>query len=122
MMSWYKQFDLVWVPVTDFEQAKTFYTDILELDLVLEDEDSKWAEFQVSPGAKIAIHGVKVTNASPIGAIVLEVENMDKAELWLAGKGIKLSDKEEIPGMVKLASFSDPDGNMIQLSQLLMEQ
>ena len=121
-MSWYKQFDLVWVPVVDFEQAKAFYMDVLELEMVLEDEDSKWVEFQVSPGAKIAIHAVKVTNANPIGAIVFEVENMDKTELWLAGKGIKLSDKEEIPGLVKLASFSDPDGNMIQLSQSLMEQ
>lgn len=121
-MSWYKQFDLVWVPVVDFEQAKTFYMDILELDLVLEDEESKWAEFQISPGAKVAIHAVKVTNANPIGAIVLEVENMEKAELWLAGKGIKLTDKEEIPGLAKLASFSDPDGNIIQLSQSLMEQ
>ena len=121
-MTWYKQFDLVWVPVTDFEQAKAFYMDVLELDLVLEDVETKWAEFQLSPGAKIAIHGVKVTNANPIGAIVLEVESLEKAELWLAGKGIKLTDKEEIPGMVKLASFSDPDGNMIQLSQSLMEQ
>ena len=24
-MSWYKQFDLVWVPVVDFEQAKSFF-------------------------------------------------------------------------------------------------
>lgn len=122
MMSWYKQFDLVWVPVVDFQAAKVFYMDVLELELVLEDEETKWAEFQVSPGAKIAIHGVKVTNANPIGAIVLEVENLEKAELWLAGKGIKVTDKEEIPGLAKLASFSDPDGNVIQLSQSLMEQ
>ena len=69
----------------------------------------------------MAIHAVKATNANPIGALVLDVENLEKAELWLQGKGIKLSDKEEIPGLVKLASFSDPDGNVIQLSQSLVE-
>ncbi len=120
-MSWYKQFDLVWVPVVDFERAKSFYKDDLELELILEDQDSSWAEFQISPGAKMAIHAVKATNANPIGALVLDVENIEKAELWLRGKGIKLSDKEEIPGLVKLASFSDPDGNVIQLSQSLVE-
>ena len=120
-MSWYKQFDLVWIPVVDFERAKSFYRDDLELELVLEDPDSSWAEFQISPGAKMAIHGVKATNANPIGALVLEVKNLDKSELWLKSKGIKLFDKEEIPGLTKLASFTDPDGNVIQLSQSLVE-
>lgn len=120
-MSWYKQFDLVWIPVVDYDRAKSFYKNDLEFELVLEDEISKWAEFQISPGAKMAIHHMKVTNANPIGALVLEVENLEKSELWLKAKGIKLSDKEEIPGLVKLASFTDPDGNVIQLSQALAE-
>ncbi|MCF6237527.1 MAG: VOC family protein [Candidatus Marinimicrobia bacterium] len=120
-MSWYKQFDLMWVPVLDFERAKSFYLEDLEFELVLEDRDSNWAEFQISPGAKIAIHGVKATNANPIGALVLDVDNLEKSELWLRGKGIKLSDKEEIPGLAKLASFTDPDGNVIQLSQSLAD-
>ncbi len=119
-MSWYRQFDLVWIPVVDFDRAKTFYQDELEFQLVLEDSDSSWAEFQISPGAKMAIHGVKATNANPIGALVLDVENLEKSELWLRGKGIKLFDKEEISGLAKLASFSDPDGNVIQLSQSLV--
>ncbi len=120
-MSWYKQFDLMWVPVLDYEQAKSFYQKELEFELVLEDQDSSWAEFQISPGAKIAIHGVKVANANPIGALVLDVENLEQSELWLRGKGIKLTGKEEIPGLAKLASFTDPDGNVIQLSQSLVE-
>ncbi|NQV49198.1 MAG: VOC family protein [Candidatus Marinimicrobia bacterium] len=119
-MSWYRQFDLVWFPVVDFERAKKFYQEDLGFELVLEDEDSKWAEFQISPGAKIAIHGVKATNANPVGALVLDVENIEKSELTLAGKGIKLFNKEEIPGLAKLASFNDPDGNVIQLSQSLV--
>jgi len=120
-MSWYKQFDLVWFPVVDFERAKAFYQDDLEFELVFEDQKSNWAEFQISPGAKIAIHGVKVTNANPIGALVLDVENLEKSELFLRGKGIKLFDKEEIPGLARLASFTDPEGNVIQLSQSLVE-
>ena len=111
----------MWVPVLDFERAKSFYMEDLEFKLVLEDQESNWAEFQISPGAKIAIHGVKVTNANPIGALVLDVENLEKSELWLRGKGIKLTDKEEIPGLAKLASFTDPDGNVIQLSQTLVK-
>jgi predicted enzyme related to lactoylglutathione lyase len=116
-MKWYKQFDSVWIPVTDFDKSLSFYRDDLELELVVEDRETRWAEFQISAGAKLAIHSVKATNASPVGAVVLETEDISKSELWLRGKGIKLFDKEELPGGVKLASFSDPDGNVIQLAQ-----
>ena len=71
----------------------------------------------MSPGAKLAIHGLKATNANPLGAVVLEVENLEQSELWLRGKGIKLYDKQEIGPGDKLASFDDPDGNVIQLLQ-----
>ncbi len=118
-MKWYKQFESVWVPVSDFDKALAFYRDDLELELVVEDRETHWAEFQISPGVRLAIHSVKATNASPVGAVVLETENIGKSELWLRGKGIKLFDKEEIPGSVKLASFQDPDGNVIQLAQSL---
>ncbi len=118
-MKWFKQFDSVWVPVSDFDAALAFYRDDLEFELVLEDRDTNWAEFQLSSGAKLAIHSVKAVNASPVGAIVLETDNIEQSELWLRGKGIKLFDKEEIPGLVKLASLQDPDGNVIQLAQSL---
>lgn len=118
-MKWFKQFELVWIPVSDMEAAMSFYRDTLELAVVMEDPDTAWVEFQLSEGAKLAIHSVKAVNASPVGAIVLETENIEQSELWLRGKGIKLFDKEEIPGQVKLASFQDPDGNVIQLAQSL---
>jgi len=116
-MKWYTHFDSVWVPVSDFDESLAFYRDELELELVLEDRNTRWAEFQLSPGAKLAIHAVKATNANPVGAIVLYTDDIGKSELWLRGKGIKLFDKEEIPGLGKLASFQDPDGNVIQLTQ-----
>ena len=118
-MKWFKQFELVWIPVTDLDEAMRFYGETLELDLVLEDRDTNWAEFQLSENAKIAVHAVKAINASPVGAVVLETDNIEQSELWLRGKGIKLFDKETIPGQAKLGSFQDPDGNVIQLAQSL---
>ena len=116
-MKWFKQFDCSWLPVSDFERAVEFYEKDLELKPLDINWEQKWAEFYLSPGAKLAIHGLKATNANPLGAVVLEVENLEQSELWLRGKGIKLYDKQEIGPGDKLASFDDPDGNVIQLLQ-----
>ncbi|HCW74991.1 MAG TPA: hypothetical protein DHU63_00455 [Candidatus Marinimicrobia bacterium] len=116
-MKWFKQFDCTWLPVADFEQAVAFYEKELELKPLDINWEQKWAEFYLSPGAKLAIHGLKATNANPLGALVLLVENLEQSELWLRGKGIKLYDKQEIGNGDKLASFDDPDGNVIQLLQ-----
>jgi hypothetical protein len=34
-------------------------------------------------------------------------------------KGVKFDDTSEVPGMVRLASFYDPDGNPWMLAQVL---
>lgn len=116
-MKWFKQFDCTWLPVADFDQSVEFYEKELELKPLDINWEQKWAEFYLSPGAKLAIHGLKATNANPLGAVVLLVENLEQSELWLRGKGIKLYDKQEIGNGDKLASFDDPDGNVIQLLQ-----
>ncbi len=116
-MKWYKQFDCSWLPVSDFEQAVAFYEKDLELKPLDINWEQSWAEFYLSPGAKVAIHGLKATNANPLGALVLEVENLEQSELWLRGKGIKLYDKQDLGGGTRMASLNDPDGNVIQLVQ-----
>ncbi|MCF7797674.1 MAG: VOC family protein [Lentisphaeria bacterium] len=116
-MKWFKQFDCSWLPVSDFERAVEFYEKQLELKPLDINWEQKWAEFYLSPGAKLAIHGLKATNANPLGAVVLAVDNLEQSELWLRGKGIKLYDKREIGAGDKMASFDDPDGNVIQLLQ-----
>ncbi len=46
------------------------------------------------------------------------VKDIAQARAGLEGKGVKFDgDAVEIPGMVKLATFFDPDGNTYMFSQ-----
>ena len=53
---------------------------------------------------------------------MLRVADLDKARNELTQKGVKFDGEvEEVPGIVRLASFRDPFGNHLQLAQVLME-
>jgi CreA protein len=55
----------------------------------------------------------------PGGAILtLGVNDIEKARAWLESKGVKFDGAtREVPDMVKLATFFDPDGNTFMLAQ-----
>jgi predicted enzyme related to lactoylglutathione lyase len=50
------------------------------------------------------------------------VDDIERERKRLESGGVKFEGKtEEIPGMVKLATFRDPSGNRLQLCQVLMK-
>ena len=58
----------------------------------------------------------------PGATIVLQVEDIERERKRLETGGVKFEGKiEEIPGIVRLATFRDPSGNRLQLAQPLMQ-
>jgi CreA protein len=111
-----------WFSVNDFEQAKRFYSDVLGLKKTFEMQ--QWAEFNGGDGeASIGVAGAMVTTPREHGAtIVLRVDDIERERKRLESGGVRFEGKtEEIPGVVKLATFRDPSGNRLQLCQALMK-
>jgi len=109
-----------WFSVKDFEQAKKFYGETMGLKKTFEME--QWAEFAGGEGE--ATIGVAVNSHSgeePGATVVLQVPDIDRERKRLESRGVAFEGKtEEIPGVVKLATFRDPSGNRLQLCQVLM--
>lgn len=116
---------LAWYNVRDFDQAKKFYGDVLGLKTVF--EMPGWAEFSHAQGAAAiglaAPRPDQPAGAAPAGAtVVLRVDDMDAARKELSARGVKFDGAvEEIPGIVRLSTFSDPFGNRVQLAQSLVK-
>ncbi len=113
---------LAWYPTADLDEAKKFYGDSLGLQQVFEMDG--WAEFSHAPGATSIGVSVNPLPGQKTGAtIVLKVTDLDETRAELLKKGIEFEGPtEEIPGVVKLATFRDPFGNPLQLVQELVEQ
>lgn len=116
------EISLAWYPVKDLEKAKQFYGSVLGLQKVFEMDG--WIEFSHAEGATSIGLGVDPLPGQANGAtVVLKVEDLDQARAQLAKRGVQFEGKvEEIPGVVRLATFRDPFGNLLQLVQELVQQ
>ena len=111
-----------WFSAKDFNETKKFYTDVLGLKKIFDTGD--WAEFAEAKGDPTIGLAANPHAGKEAGAtVVLQVNDIEAERKRLEGRGVKFEGKtEEIPGVVKLATFRDPSANRLQLAQLLMPQ
>jgi catechol 2,3-dioxygenase-like lactoylglutathione lyase family enzyme len=121
--------ELVLVPVSDVDRAKTFYTEKAGFDLDVDHRASD--EFRVvqltPPGSACSISiGTGITDAAPgsVQGMHLVVSDIDAARAELVERGVDVSEVrhfeagEWVPGpdpqrrdSSSFAFFTDPDGN-----------
>jgi predicted enzyme related to lactoylglutathione lyase len=118
--------ELVPIPVTDVDRAKTFYTEQLGF---IEDVDVRPADgvrvVQLTPpGSACSIGmgtGLPVYDDRPPGAVKglhLVVEDIEQARAELVSRGVQVGPVEDVGGGVMNAGFRDPDGNTLTLQEM----
>jgi catechol 2,3-dioxygenase-like lactoylglutathione lyase family enzyme len=106
------------VGVSDLDRSIEWYREMLGFELVYKLEEHGWCVVQ-SPidGVEIGLGQVEnpdVKGNTPTWGVV----DIDTARESLEGKGVQFDgETQDISGMVKLATFYDPDGNPFMLSQ-----
>lgn len=111
-----------WYAVKDIDAAKKFYGDVLGLKKTL--DLGGWCEFSHSDGAaSIGLNALREGDDERGATVVLRVDDLGRAQKELKTKGVKFEGEvHEVPGVVRIATFRDPEGNRLQLCQILMRQ
>lgn len=114
--------ELITVPVSDVDRAKTFYTEragfIAEHDHQVE-EGLRFVQL-TPPGSACSIAiGSGLTEAAPGSAqgLQLVVADADAAHRELTGRGVEVSEIQDFP-WGRFVFFKDPDGNGWALQEL----
>jgi catechol 2,3-dioxygenase-like lactoylglutathione lyase family enzyme len=128
--------ELVLVPVSDVDRAKSFYTERAGFNLDVDTRPSEeFRVVQVTPeGSACSIgFGTGITDAPPgsLKGLHLVVYDIEAARAELVARGVDVSEVrhmvsgEWVPGAdpehrdyVSFADFADPDGNILILQEV----
>jgi predicted enzyme related to lactoylglutathione lyase len=114
--------ELVAVPVSDVDRAKSFYVDQAGFNA---DHDHRVSDdirfIQLTPpgsACSIAL-GLGITDAPPgsVKGLQMVVSDIQQARSELAGRGVEVSEVQDFP-WGSFVFFSDPDGNAWAVQQL----
>ena len=103
--------------VSDFIHMKHFYEKILEFEIAAEaPEEYGWCEFYLPvKGARIGLFRTdkKLENISAAPSLNIPVKDLEKASEILKEKAIDVSMIQDVPDMISMFDFRDPEGNRI---------
>ena len=114
--------ELVNVPVSDVDRAKSFYADQVGFTLDHDHEvtdDLRFVQL-TPPGSACSISiGTGLTEAAPgsVAGLQLVVDDIEVARAELVGRGVDASEVQVFP-WGSFVFFSDPDGNAWSVQQL----
>jgi CreA protein len=109
------------VNVSDLGRAVDWYRDALGFDVEARADEIGWVELTTPyPGVTLGLS--QVEGDPRVGGITptFGVRDLDAARAHLEAQDVRFDgDTIEIEGMVRLATFYDPDGNAFMLAQNL---
>lgn len=119
--------EVIGIPVTDVEVAKAFYVDQVGFGLDHEAEPAPGMRVvqMTPPGSPCSVvigEGMPLGEPGTTKGAQLVVEDIDTAREQLAGRGVPISDVQQLgpEGATgsRFAFFTDPDGNGWSLQEI----
>ena len=107
------------ISVTDFDRAVKWYMDVLGFSLNYRMDEMGWGELATEiPGVNVGLQRTDSITRGGGATLTFGVKDIDAARKRLEAKGVPFDGETmTIEGMVKLATFLDPDGNVLMLYQ-----
>jgi catechol 2,3-dioxygenase-like lactoylglutathione lyase family enzyme len=104
--------------VTDLQRSIAWYRDVLGFELLYTADDIAWCELKTAV-ARVNVGLSEREQAGGTGGATLTfgVSDLEAAQAELSAAGVQDGEIMEIPGLVSLLTFFDPDGNTLMFYQ-----
>ena len=103
--------------VTDLDRAIAWYRDTLGFDLLYRADDIAWCELRTSVDrVNIGLSQVEDAGGKGGATLTFGVEDIESAKAELDSRAVRQDGPiRDIPGLVRLLTFYDPDDNALML-------
>ena len=110
------------VNVTNLDEAIAWYESVLGFKLIYRVDEIGWCELSTSiPGVSIGLSQNEQVPAGGNATNVWGVSDINEAKAHLEHHGVRQDGEiQEIPDMVKLLTFFDPDGNAMMFAESMI--
>lgn len=107
--------------VRDLDKSIAWYSEVLGFRLRYRVEEYAWCEMSTPvPGVSVGLGQSEKVETAGGATLVLATHDLDTTRGTLESHGVRFDGPTRtLPGMVKLATFFDPDGHKFMLSQSL---
>jgi len=111
------------IKCTDLKKSIQWYQDVLGFKLLYQMDEMGWCELASSvERVNVGLSQVEKTGGAGGATLTFGVKNIDAARKTLEGNKVRFDGPTlVIEGMVKLATFFDPDDNALMLFQDLQK-
>lgn len=112
------------IQVSDLARSMKWYQEKLGFTKLYQIDDMGWAELSTEiKGVNIGLSQVEKVGPSGNTKLTFGVKDLDHTRATLEKQGVKFTGETiTIPGMVKLATFMDPDQNVHMFYQGLQAE
>jgi predicted enzyme related to lactoylglutathione lyase len=110
--------------VSDRKATTAWYQKHFGFELEYDVEEIGWCELKSTLNQVwLGLSEVEEPNVKGGATLTWGTQSVDKSRQYLESEGVKFDGETRvIPGMVKLATFFDPDGNHLMLAENLSQQ
>jgi catechol 2,3-dioxygenase-like lactoylglutathione lyase family enzyme len=107
--------------VQSLDASIPWYREMLGFEPIYRLESWGWCELRTGvPGVSLGLGESEEVQTAGGATLTFNVADIAAARGYLETRGVRFDgETREIPGMVKLATFYDPDGNSFMLAQAL---
>ncbi|WP_088307133.1 VOC family protein [Novosphingobium sp. B 225] len=109
--------------VTSLDRSIAWYQEVLGFTLLYRAEEIGWCELATHmPGVNVGLSENRDVPQGGGATNVWSVTNVEAAKAHLDTHGVQQDGEiQTIPGLVRLLTFYDPDGNAMMFAQSLVE-
>ncbi len=109
--------------VTELDRSIAWYRDVLGFELLYRLQDNAWCELKTGvERVNVGLSQVEDAGGKGGATLTFGVEDIEAAKAELDSRGVRQDGPiRDIPGLVRLLTFYDPDDNALMLYEDLQQ-